>query len=83
MTTNSKGRVAERVLDELSHTVLAVGQMLDEAYDSPSQFEDWVLEHLPLTVGTAERIRAMWHIHQQRPGHVDLPEPYKALWSLA
>lgn len=75
-------RVAQQILDEMDRLVLSVGELLDSIYEDPAQFEDWIIEHMPLHPATAERIRAMWHLHQFRPGHPDLPEPHKALWSL-
>jgi hypothetical protein len=73
--------VSTRVLDELSKTVLVVGELLDEVFESYDDFDGWVLEHLPLHPRTAERIRAMYHLHRFK-SNGDLPAPWKALWSL-
>ncbi len=82
MEQHSKATVARQVLGELDAVVLRIGMMFEEVYESPEQFEDWVIEHLPLHPYTAERIRAMSHLYELRPNSDDLPEPHKALWSL-
>jgi hypothetical protein len=75
--------VARQILDELSATVLSVGELLDSVFEGYSQFDQWVEDNLPLQPETANRIRAMYHLHEHRPGHPDLPEPWKALWTLS
>lgn len=73
--------VAEDILATLSATVMIVGPMLDQVYRTSDDFEGWVLEHLPIQPRTAERMRAMWLVWHEHPSD-DLPEAWKALWSL-
>ncbi len=74
--------VARQVLEELSRCVLTVGELLEDVFENYEQFEDWVIEHLPLHPETANRIRAMYHLYEHRLDSPHLPEPWKALWSL-
>lgn len=71
---------ADEILEILSETVLRVGAILERVYVEKPSFDDFVLTHLPLHPPTAERIRAMYLVHAEKNGHVDLPEAYKALW---
>lgn len=62
--------------------VLSVGELLDSVFDDGESFDHWVLDNLPMRSETARRLRAMWQLHEHRPEHPDLPEPFKALWDL-
>lgn len=75
--------MAQLILDELSHAVLAIGELLDEVFVDYDQFGRWVIDSLPMEPSTAQRIRAMHHLHGHRPGHPDLPEPWTALRTLS
>jgi hypothetical protein len=71
---------ASEILEILSSMVLQIGAILERVYVEKPSFDDFVLTHLPLHVHTAERVRAMYNVHVEKSGHVDLPEPWKALW---
>ena len=60
---------------------MAVGRVLDDVYDTDVDFYEWVELNLPLQPRTADRVRAMWLIWTEHPSD-ELPEPWKALWSL-
>jgi hypothetical protein len=81
VTPNVRADVSVDILSELSKTVLVVGELLDEAFESYPDFEGWVLDNLPLLPRTAERIRAMYLLYRFKPNG-DLPEAWKAFWSL-
>ena len=72
---------ADEVLGILSEAVMKIGPILEDQV-AAGDFDDWVLEYLPLQVSTAQRILAMWHLHEFKAGHPDLPAPFKALWDL-
>ena len=74
--------MADAVLAVLSETVLTIGALLDEVFDTYPDFDGWVLDNLPLRPHTAERIRAMYHLYRFRPDSPELPEAWRALWSL-
>lgn len=72
----------EEVLEILDGAVLEIGAKLDAVFENYPDFDQWVIENLPIQPRTAERIRAMYHVHLDKNGHRDLPEPHKALWSI-
>lgn len=78
-----QAQLAVEIREELSRCALAVGAMLEEAFEVCENFEHWVEDELPLSVRTAERLRAMAMVHADRPNAPDLPEPWKALAALA
>lgn len=82
MTTDHRplSDIRQDILDELSRATMKVGELLEEAGDQ-TELVDWVLTDLPLHPRTAERIRAMWLVHEDRPD-ADLPEAWKALCSI-
>lgn len=82
MSHDPRASLAADVLNVLSKAVMQIGPLLEKAYAEVDDFEAWVIDNLPLQVSTAERIRAMYALHQFKAGHPDLPEPYKALWDL-
>jgi hypothetical protein len=82
MTDDVRAELVDEALAVLSEAVLKLGPILEEAYSRAADFEHWVVDHLPLQFHTAERIRAMYHLHEFRPSHPELPEPWKALWDL-
>jgi hypothetical protein len=79
----AEARAAEEILASLSEVVLHIGRVLDVVYRTTdvAEFDEWVEENLPIQPRTAERVRAMWLIHSEHPS-VELPEPWKALWSI-
>ena len=80
--TDDTPDVAEAVLEVLSETVLTVGALLDEVFDTYPDFDEWVLLNLPLRPHTAERIRAMHHLYRDKPDCPTKPEAWKALWAM-
>lgn len=82
MPSHDRAGIAAEVLAVLSDTVLKIGPLLDEAFESYQDFEAWVIDNLPLQPHTAERIRAYWYLHQFREGHPELPPPWQALWCM-
>lgn len=74
--------MADKILECLSASVLEVGELLDDVFDTYPDFDTFVEEYLPLRPHTAERVRAMYLVHRDKNGHTDLPAPWKALWSL-
>jgi hypothetical protein len=73
---------ANEILEILSNTVLAIGEILEQVYVERPSFCDFVTTSLPMRPQTAERVRAMYLVHSEHSGHPDLPEPWKALWNM-
>lgn len=83
MAVDDTSRVAQQILDELSRMTLSVGELLDSVFENDEEFDGWVEDNLPmLRPETARRIRSMWALHEHRPEHPDLPDAWKALWTL-